>query len=67
MALKKKAIPKSKKAKKKIKKVMQEYSEDKLRSGSKKGPKVKNRKQALAIAFSEARQATKKKPKKKKK
>jgi hypothetical protein len=34
---------------------MKEYREGKLRSGSKKGPKVKSRKQAVAIALSEAR------------
>ena len=32
-----------------------EYIEGKLRSGSKKGPKVTNPKQAMAIALSEAR------------
>lgn len=47
--------------KKKISKVMKEYKEGKLRSGSKKGPKVKSRKQAVAIALSEARKAKKKK------
>lgn len=47
--------PKSKKAKdEKIHKVMKEYSSGKLRSGSKKGPKVKSKKQALAIALSES-------------
>ncbi len=40
---------------KKISKVMREFDEDKLHSGSKKGPKVKSRKQAIAIALSEAR------------
>ena len=39
----------------KVDKVMHEYKEDKLHSGSKKGPLVKNRKQAIAIALSEAR------------
>lgn len=39
----------------KVKKVMEEFKEDKLHSGSKKGPVVKNRKQAIAIALSEAR------------
>lgn len=33
--------------------VMNEFSKGGLHSGSKQGPKVKNRKQALAIAFSE--------------
>lgn len=36
--------------------VMREYKEGKLHSGSKKGPKVKSRKQAIAIALSEQRQ-----------
>lgn len=49
------------KAKKKIEIVMEEFKEGALRSGSKKGPKVTSRKQALAIAFSEARKAKKKK------
>ena len=46
---------------KKVSKVMKEYKEGKLRSGSKKGPKVKTRKQAVAIALSEARKAKRKK------
>ena len=44
---------------KKIAKVMREYKEGKLHSGSKKGPVVKNPKQAMAIALSEARAAKK--------
>ena len=49
----------------KIKKVMHEFKEDKLHSGSKKGPLVKNKRQAVAIALSEARKAGQKvKPKK---
>lgn len=43
------------KKQKKVKKVMKEFKEGKLRSGSKKGPVVKNPKQAIAIALSEAR------------
>lgn len=35
--------------------VMREFSAGKLHSGSKKGPVVNNRKQAIAIALSEAR------------
>jgi hypothetical protein len=42
------------KAEKKISKVMTEYGKGKLHSGSKKGPVVKNPKQAIAIALSEA-------------
>jgi hypothetical protein len=40
--------------KKKVAKVMREWKEGKLRSGH-KGPLVKSRKQAIAIALSEAR------------
>lgn len=36
---------------------MREYKKGKLHSGSKKGPKVKSRKQAIAIALSEARRS----------
>ena len=39
---------------KKIHRVMTEFKTGKLHSGSKKGPKVKKRKQAIAIALSEA-------------
>lgn len=45
----------------KITKVMREFKDKTLHSGSKKGPKVKTRKQALAIALSEAKNLTKKK------
>jgi hypothetical protein len=38
----------------KIKKVMHEFKAGMLHSGSKKGPVVKSRKQAIAIAMSEA-------------
>lgn len=41
------------KAEKKVGKVMKEYKEGTLHSG-KKGPVVKSRKQAIAIAMSEA-------------
>ena len=46
---------------KKVERVMKEYKEGKLHSGSKKGPDVTSRKQAVAIALSEARKAAKKK------
>ena len=46
---------KSTKAQKKVGKVMHEYKHGGLHSRSKKGPKVKNRKQAIAIALNEAR------------
>ncbi len=49
----------------KVKKVMEEYKAGKLHSGSKKGPEVTNKKQAVAIALSEARKAGAKIPKKK--
>ena len=42
------------KAAKKIGKVMGEFKSGKLHSGSKKGPEVRNPKQAIAIALSEA-------------
>ena len=42
------------KGQKKVRKVMKEYKSGKLRSGSKKGPKVKDHKQAIAISLSEA-------------
>lgn len=41
----------------KIKKVLGEFKEGSLRSGSKRGPMVKSRKQAVAIALSEGRKA----------
>jgi len=55
----------SKAASKKGKKAVHEMHEGKLHSGSKKGPKVKSRKQAIAIGLSEARAEGKKVPKKK--
>ena len=47
------------KAQKKVGKVMHEFKVGELHSGSKKGPMVKNRKQAIAIALSEAKKAKK--------
>jgi hypothetical protein len=47
-------VPKSK-----MQKVMWEYKRGTLHSGSKKGPKVTSRKQAVAIAMSEQRRAKK--------
>ena len=44
----------------KVQKVMHEFKHGTLHSGSKKGPAVTSRKQALAIALSEARQAASK-------
>jgi Family of unknown function (DUF6496) len=48
-------MTKKKQGKSKIEKVMREFKEGKLHSGSKKGPEVHSRKQAEAIALSEAR------------
>lgn len=55
-----KKSPKGDAAKSKVQKVMHEYKEGTLHSGSKKGPEVTNPKQAIAIALSEARKAKKK-------
>ena len=52
------------KQKGKVEKVMREYKAGTLKSGKKgpgKGPKVKSRKQAVAIAMSEAGMSKKKK------
>ena len=45
------------KVQKKMSKVMKEFKAGELHSGSKKGPVVKSRKQAIAIAMSEAGKA----------
>ena len=45
--------------KSKTEKVMGEFKRGTLHSGSKKGPKVTSRKQAIAIALSEQRRAKK--------
>ena len=57
------ATSSSSKGKRKIHKVMEEHKEGKLKSGS--GKKVKSRKQAVAIALSEARKSGARIPKKK--
>ena len=57
----------SKKAQEKIEEVMHEFKEGELKSGKDgKGGVVKNRKQAIAIGISEAKQAGLKVPKEKK-
>lgn len=43
----------------KVEVVMREFAEGKLHSGSKTGPAVTSRKQALAIGYSEARKSKK--------
>ena len=54
------ARPGAKANPKKVEKVMKEFKKGELHSG-KKGPVVKNPKQAVAIALSEARRAKKRK------
>lgn len=48
-------MPPKKTIQKKVSKVMNEYKQGHLHSGSKHGPVVTNQKQAVAIAYSEAR------------
>lgn len=45
----------AKKPKNKVQKTMHEFKHGELHSGSKTGPKVKSRKQAIAIALSQQR------------
>ena len=49
----------------KVAKVMREFKAGTLNSGSSKGPIVKNKKQAVAIALSQAKMSNKKMGKKK--
>lgn len=60
------AMKKKTKGQKAVSKVMREYKAGTLNSGSKKGPKVRSRKQAIAIALSEAERASKGKKRRKK-
>jgi len=53
-------MSKKSKSQQKIKKVMKEYKSGQLHSGSKSGPLVKKRSQAIAIAMSESRKRGKK-------
>jgi hypothetical protein len=53
-----------KKKETKVGKVMKEFKEGKLHSGSKSGTEVKSKPQAVAIALSEARKSGAKIPKK---
>ena len=46
------------KGQRKVATVMHEYGKGQLHSGSSKGPVVENRKQAVAIALSEARKTS---------
>ena len=54
-------MAKASKARKKgkVEKTLHEFKVGKLHSGSKKGPKVKSRKQAIAIALNQARKSGK--------
>ena len=53
-----------KKGAKKVAKVMKEYAKGELHSGSEEGPVVTSKKQAVAIALSEAGQSKKQTKKK---
>lgn len=55
MIKKRKTVTKSPSAKEKVRVTMHEFKTGTLHSGSKKGPEVTNRKQAIAIALSQAR------------
>jgi hypothetical protein len=66
MPILKKSAPKKAK-RKRMKEEMEKFKKGELHSGSKKGPKVTNPKQAIAIALSESGQSKKKKKDKKEK
>ena len=50
-----KTLPKGPKAKFKIRQTLEEFKKGKLPSGSKDGPIVRDKKQAVAIALAQAR------------
>jgi hypothetical protein len=52
-------------ARDKVRKVMHEFKQGTLHSGSRQGPVVRSRRQAIAIALNQARRESKKKRKKK--
>lgn len=66
-----KKVPKTKAEKKgKVEKVLHEFKHGQLHSGSKEGPKVKSRSQAIAIALKQSGQSKygkKKRPRSKRK
>lgn len=53
-------MTKKSKTQKKVGKAMKEYTKGELHSGSKKGPTVISKAQALAIGYSEAKKAKRK-------
>ena len=58
-------VPKTKAGKlRKIHTVLSEFKRGKLKSGSKKGPKIKSRRQAIAVALKMAGMSKKRKKKK---
>lgn len=59
MRLAAKRVLGTKRTKRKIGRVMKEFKAGTLRSGSKKGPRVTDRSQAIAISLSEAKNAGK--------
>lgn len=59
--------PDEKESQRSVRSAVHEFKRSKLHSGSKKGPVVKNRKQAIAIGLSEARKAGADVPKPKRK
>jgi hypothetical protein len=61
---KKKAVGRKSAPKAKIEKTLHEFKEGELHSGSKKGPIVKSKNQAVAIALNQARKKGAKIPKK---